>query len=128
MDDRSTLVSVEQDERVLAIARRHLGRDPRASFHLADGAAFLAACEPRSFDLVFADTWPGKFSHLERALSLVRRGGIYLVDDLLPQPNWPADHAPKVPRLIAELERQSGFTVTKLAWSSGLMMLVRADN
>jgi predicted O-methyltransferase YrrM len=128
MDERSTLVSVEQDERVLAIARRHLGGDARVSFHLADGAAFLAACEARSFDLIFADAWPGKFSHLELALSLVRRGGIYLVDDLLPQPNWPPDHAPKVPRLIAELERQPDFTCTKLAWSSGLLMLVRSHN
>jgi predicted O-methyltransferase YrrM len=128
MDDRATLVSVEQDERVLAIATRHLGHDPRVSFHLGDGAAFLETCAPRSFDLIFADTWPGKFTHLESALSLVRRGGIYLVDDLLPQPNWPPDHAPKVPRLIAELERQPDFTATRLTWASGLLMLVRSRN
>src|SRR5918994_4692032 len=32
MDPRSHLISVEVDEQVLQIARRHLGEDPRVSF------------------------------------------------------------------------------------------------
>ena len=39
------------------------------------------------FDLIYADAWPGKFTHLDRALSLLTRGGIYFIDDLLPQPS-----------------------------------------
>ena len=31
---------------------------------------------------------------------------MYVIDDLLPQPNWPDGHAPKVPALIDDLERQ----------------------
>ena len=30
-------------------------------------------------------------------------------DDLLPQPNWPEGHAPKIPALIENLETRSGF-------------------
>jgi hypothetical protein len=71
--------------------------------------------------------WPGKFTHLDRALSLLAAGGVYFIDDLLPQPNWPDGHAAKVPALIADLEGRDGFVSTKLAWASGLMMLVRTS-
>jgi predicted O-methyltransferase YrrM len=125
MDVESHLDSVDSDATVQQIARRHLGHDARVTFHVADGGAFLEQSRPRQFDFIYADAWPGKFSHLGLALSLLRIGGIYLVDDLLPQPNWPEGHAPKVPVLINELERQQGFVATKLAWASGLMILVR---
>lgn len=87
----------------------------------------LERSQPNQFDFIYADTWPGKFTHLERALALLRVGGFYFVDDLLPQASWPAGHAPKVPLLIEQLERQHGFVATKLAWASGLMVLVRTD-
>ena len=125
MDSGSHLDSVDTDAIVQEIARRHLGHDARVTFHVADAAAFLEQARPQQFDFIYADAWPGKFSHLEVALSLLRVGGIYLVDDLLPQPSWPEGHAPKVPLLIDQLERRHGFVATKLAWASGLMILVR---
>src|ERR1044071_4764335 len=109
MDAGARLVSVESDATVLDVARRHLAHDPRVTFHHGDGAAFLEQSPPDSYDLVYADTWAGKFTHLELALALVRRGGLYVIDDLLPQPNWPADHAPKVPRLVEALEARQDF-------------------
>jgi predicted O-methyltransferase YrrM len=120
----STLDTVDTDEQVVAVARRHLGDDPRVAFHVIDGAAFLAS-GPAPFDLIYADAWPGKFSHLDDALALLRPGGIYVIDDLLPQPNWPEGHAPKVPALIDDLERRAEFTTVRLAWASGLMLVVR---
>src|SRR5437773_1338810 len=78
MDSCSELDSVDNDSRALDIARRHLGGDRRVRFHLGDGAAFLAGLAPVQFDLVFADTWPGKFTDLDLALSRVQPGGIYL--------------------------------------------------
>ncbi len=126
MDDASHLDSVDTDPAVQEIARRHLGHDTRVTFHLADGAVFLEQSPSGQFDFIYADAWPGKFSHLELALSLLRAGGIYFVDDLLPQLNWPEGHAPKVSVLIDQLERQRGFVATKLAWASGLMIVVRA--
>ena len=124
MDANSRLQSVESDAKVLEVAQRHLGHDRRVRFHLTDGAAFLAESR-QQFDLIYADTWPGKFTHLDLALSLVRIGGVYLVDDLLPQPSWPEGHAPKVPALMKDLEGRNGFVCTKLAWASGLIVLVR---
>jgi len=126
MDPDARLDSVDNDPAAQDIARRHLGHDPRVTFHLADGAEFLRRLFPRTIDLVYADTWAGKFSDLDAALALVRAGGIYLVDDLLPQPNWPEGHAAKIPVLINDLESRAGFTAVTLAWASGLLILVRA--
>lgn len=125
MDAASHLDTVDTDRNVVAIAVRYLGADPRVQFHVMDGADFVTQSPPAQFDLIYADAWPGKFSHLDRALELLRPGGIYVIDDLLPQPNWPDGHAPKVPALIDDIERRSGFTTVRMAWASGLMIVVR---
>ena len=124
MDATSTLDTVDTDAEVVAIARRNLGADRRVTFHVTDGAEFLHQSSS-SFDLIYADAWPGKFSHLDEALALLRPGGMYVIDDLLPQPNWPEGHAPKVPALVDNLEQRSGFATVRLAWASGLMLVVR---
>jgi predicted O-methyltransferase YrrM len=126
MDRGSTLDTVDSDPTVVAVARRHLGSDRRVTFHVIDGVEFLSQAPRGHFDFIYADAWPGKFSHLDEALSLLRTGGIYLIDDLLPQPNWPEGHAPKVPALIENLEQRRDFITVRLAWASGLMLAVRA--
>jgi predicted O-methyltransferase YrrM len=125
MDAASTLDTVDTDESVVAVAQRHLGGDGRVRFHIIDGATFLHDARSERFDLIYADAWPGKFSHLEEALALLRPGGIYVIDDLLPQPNWPEGHAPKVPALVDDIERREQFAAVRLAWASGLMLVVR---
>ena len=126
MDSASSLQTVDTDPMVVTIAQHHLGNDPRVTFHIMDGEVFLYHAPRGEFDFIYADAWPGKFSHLDEALALLRPGGIYLIDDLLPQPNWPEGHAPKVPALIHRLEQRPEFTTVKLAWASGLMMVVRS--
>ena len=125
MDANARLDSVDNDPAAQGVAQRHLGHDPRTSFHLADGAEFLRKPPSPAFDLIYADTWAGKFSDLDLALGLVRVGGFYVVDDLLPQPNWPDGHALKIPVLINELESRVDFATVKLAWASGLLVLAR---
>ena len=125
MDGESTLDSVDNDPTVVAVAKRHLGKDPRVRFHVADGGEFLDRLHVEPFDFIYADAWPGKFTYLRPALSLLRVGGIYLVDDLLPQQNWPEGHATLVEGLIAELESDRSFVPLRLAWSSGIIMMVR---
>ena len=125
MDATSMLDTVDTDANVVAVARRHLDSDSRVTFHVMDGADFLRRASTSQFDLIYADAWPGKFSQLDDALSLLRPGGIYVIDDLLPQQNWPEDHAPKVPTLIDDIERRGEFVTVRLAWASGLMLVVR---
>ena len=125
MDASARLDTVDTDPAVVDVARRHLGSDPRVAFRIEDGAAFLARVDAETYDLVYADAWPGKFTDLDAALHGVRQGGFYVIDDLLPQANWPDGHAAKVAALIADLERRRGFAVVRLAWASGLMLIVR---
>jgi predicted O-methyltransferase YrrM len=125
MDAMSQLDTVDADHNVVAVAKRHLGSDSRVRFHVTDGADFLRSAGGGRFDLVYADAWPGKFSHLDEALALLRPGGLYVIDDLLPQANWPEGHAPKVPQLVENLERRPEFVTVRLAWASGLMLVVR---
>jgi predicted O-methyltransferase YrrM len=124
MDAHTTLDTVDTDPAVVAIAQRHLGSDPRVRFHVEDGAVFLQRPQD-GFDLIYADAWPGKFSHLDEALALLRAGGMYVIDDLLPQPNWPDGHAPRVPVLMEDIERRREFITVRMAWGSGLMLVVR---
>jgi predicted O-methyltransferase YrrM len=125
MDSASSLDTVDTDPDVVAVAQRHLRADARVTFHVMDGATYLLRATPQSYDLIYADAWPGKFIHLDAALALLRPGGIYVIDDLLPQASWPRDHAPKVPALISDLERREEYSTVKLAWASGLMLVVR---
>jgi predicted O-methyltransferase YrrM len=94
---------------------------------VGDGAALLETLseQRQRFDLIFADSWPGKFTHLDLALSVLAPGGFYVVDDLLPQPNWPAEHAPRVPAFMAALEQHAELRLTRLAWSTGLIVAAR---
>jgi predicted O-methyltransferase YrrM len=125
MDASARLDSIDTDRAVVDVAQRHLRGDARVAFRLEDGAAFLSRADPDTYDLVYADAWPGKFTHLDAALACIRQGGFYVIDDLLPQANWPEGHAEKVEALIADLERRRGFAVVRMAWASGLMLVVR---
>ena len=126
MDASAALTSVDVNPATQAIARDELGTDPRLRLIVEDGSAFLARIRG-NFDLIYADAWPGKYSDLDRALSLVKQGGIYLVDDMLPQPNWPDDHAPKAAALIETLSTHPEFQVTPLEWSTGLIICARVN-
>ncbi len=126
MDASSALlVSVDNDARVQDVARQALGADPRLQLVTQDGLTFLAGQQAASFDFVFADAMPGKYEGLEQALRLVRRGGFYVIDDMLPQANWPEGHAAKVPILIEQLTRRNDFAIASLAWASGLVIAVK---
>ena len=77
------------------------------------------------FDFIFADTWAGKYRLLHDALELLNPAGLYVIDDMLPQPNWPEGHAEKAKDLVATLEKMEGFRVTKLSWGSGVVLATK---
>lgn len=121
MDPGSHLTSVEIEQSQLEIAKTALGLDPRVEFIHQDGADFLDGC-PQTFDLIFADAWPGKFTHRHQALALLRPGGLYIIDDLNVQPDWPAGHADHVERLIAALDTDPALQVARILDSTGLIL------
>ena len=125
MDAHSTLVTVENDLTVHEIAKRHLGTDGRVEFLLVDGEEFIRSNPNRRFDFIFADTWPGKFYCLDEVLGMLNPGGIYVLDDLSPVDTWPTEHLNKVTRLVRYLETQDDLCITKLSWSTGLIIATK---
>lgn len=125
MDRNSKLVSFDFDESVLSIARRYLGKDPRLKLELMDGEKWVEANRGCSFDFIFADTWHGKYLLLDEVLEMLAIGGHYIVDDMLPQPNWPEGHAEKAEKFIKTLESKSNLNLTKLNWSTGIILATR---
>jgi predicted O-methyltransferase YrrM len=125
MDSGSHLTTVDNDEGLLAILKRHLGADPRLKVVCADGDEFLRSLHGQRFDFIFADTWAGKYRLLAEALELLNPAGLYVIDDMLPQPNWPEGHAEKVANLVAALEQRKDFRVTKLSWASGVVLATK---
>ena len=125
MDSSASLISVERDANNTAIADRHLGLDERVTFIVMDAEVFLKQADERSFDLIFADAFPGKFVALDECLALLKPGGLYIIDDLVPQATWPENHAPKVENLIATLQARSDLKLTSLDWASGLIVATK---
>lgn len=124
-DSGAIVISIDNNARYQQIASSIFKDDDRISIINADGAEWLSVYKGPQFDLIFADAWPGKFERLDEALSLVKRGGFYLIDDLLPQPNWPEAHQPNVDRLFEMLQNRTDFVMTPFSWSTGLCLLTK---
>lgn len=127
MDVLSSLLTVDSNENNTAVARKFLGHDSRVTFHMGDGAAFIKSAlkQGRTFDLIFADMPPGKYQYLEETLRLLKEGGLYVIDDMLLQTSWDEEHVGRVYRLIAALEQRRDVRITKLNWSSGIILAAK---
>jgi predicted O-methyltransferase YrrM len=125
MDNRSTLVSVDNAPAFLDIARQFLGHDSRLTLVESDGGEWLERYQTEKFDYIFADTWHGKYLLLEEALGLLAPGALYILDDMLPQPNWPEGHAEKAGRLIRDLEARNDLYLTSQHWATGIIIGVK---
>lgn len=124
MGKNAKLVTVDNNDVLLDIAKEAL-KDPRIKFVLADGYEWIKKYNGEKFDLVFADAIPGKYDLFEETLALVKVGGLYIIDDMLPRPNWPAGHSVRVKKMIAMLEERKDVTLTKLNWSTGIIIVTK---
>ncbi len=125
MDASSELVSIDNEEKYLNIARKHLETDERLSLICTDGHAWIEAHKKQKFDYIFADAWPGKYFLLEETLGMLNKGGLYIIDDMLPQPNWPEGHEEKAIKLAEDLEKRSDITMTKQSWATGIIIATK---
>ena len=87
---------------------------------------WLEANADLSFDLVFADAIPGKYEHFATVWDHLSPGGIYAVDDMLPQGNWPDGHGERVIELLACLKQRPDCTVVEVAWATGLAIAAKS--
>jgi predicted O-methyltransferase YrrM len=125
MDNDSTLISIDNEPGYLAIARKFLGDDPRLELQCIDGEAWFKNNSHFKFDYIFADTWHGKYLLLDEALSMLNKGGFYIIDDMLAQPNWPEGHHEKVINLVSYLDTREDLLITKQHWATGLIIAAK---
>ncbi|MDP1812902.1 MAG: methyltransferase domain-containing protein [Leadbetterella sp.] len=125
IDVKSSLISIDYDPKLLEIAQEHLGSDTRLSLECVDGEAWVNQNLGQKFDYIFADTWHGKYLMLDEVLEMLNIGGLYIIDDMLPQENWPQGHAEKALHLEKYLERRTDLKLTKLNWATGIMIAVK---
>lgn len=125
MDAGAKLTSVDTDPLVQQVAREFLGNDHRLTLVLEDGLRFLERQPSESYDFVFADAMPGKYEGLDECLRTIRPGGLYVIDDMLEQANWPEGHAAKVPVLLGELAIRTDLTIVPMAWASGIVVAAK---
>lgn len=125
MDADSSLISIDNETEYQSVADRILGDDARLQLICTDAGHWLDENKDQQFDLIFADAWPGKYANLDAALNSLLAGGIYIIDDMLPQPNWPAGHGDNVNKLVADLESRRELQIVKMAWSTGILIATK---
>ncbi|SNZ00102.1 O-methyltransferase [Flagellimonas pacifica] len=125
MDKNSSIISIDNDQELIQIAKEFFGEEKRLQLICEDGEKWLPKYNGNKFDLIFADAWPGKYSLLDKTLKLLNVGGFYVIDDMIKQPNWPEGHEQKANELIEILETKKDFTITKMDWSTGIIVAVK---
>ena len=128
MDAESKLITVDNDPQLYNMALHSFGLDKRIDVICADGSAWIKQYRGAKFDLIFADAWPGKYSEIEETLELIVPGGLYVIDDMSTQPNWPDGHQQNVDGLVDYLEKREDFNITKLNWSTGIIIAVKKSS
>ncbi len=121
----SKLISLDNDPELMSIVAGVFETETRIKLITTDGDSWIKNQKNIQFDLIFADAWPGKYSSLDRTLDLLNPGGFYVIDDMLPQPNWPNGHDQKAKLLMDDLKSKEGFKMTVMNWSTGVVVLTK---
>ncbi|MFD2034053.1 O-methyltransferase [Belliella marina] len=125
MDANASIITIDNDENLLAIANEFLGYDNRLKLVHVDGEDWVRNNSGLKFDYIFADTWHGKYLLLDEVLDMLNTGGLYIVDDMLPQPNWPDGHQEKAIKFVEQLESRSDLVLTKQNWATGIIIAAK---
>ncbi|MEV0148017.1 MULTISPECIES: Rid family hydrolase [unclassified Nonomuraea] len=118
-----TLVTVERDAERIGLA--------------AAGAGWPAFVRPTSgdvlelldglgtFDLIFADAEGGKHEGLDRVIAALGPRGTLVVDDMTPQPHWPADLAARQHDVRRAVLGHPDLVAVELSHGSGVILATR---
>jgi predicted O-methyltransferase YrrM len=127
MSEHATLLSIDNEEKFLNIATKYIASDQRLTLLNEGGESWLKKNADQKFDFIFADTWPGKYLLLEETISMLSPGGLYILDDMSPQPNWPQGHDLKANELMERLTSMQGIYLTKLVWATGIIIITKTN-
>ncbi len=121
------MLTIENNEILIDIARKYI-EDKKVEFVLADAYAWINNYRGEKFDFIFADAMPGKYDLFEETIAILKEGGLYIIDDMLPQPNWPLGHKEKVAELIQKIEDRQDLFMTRINWSTGIVVVTKKSN
>src|SRR5215218_3322076 len=79
MDNGSSLISIDNNDGFLEVAKKFLGGDSRLQLVSTDGGDWVLENMQHKFDYIFADTWHGKYLLLNEVLSMLNKGGLYII-------------------------------------------------
>lgn len=125
MDSESKLTTIDNDPELTKIAQNYFGGNKRVDIKCTDGAEWIKNYKGEKFDLIFADAWPGKYSEIDEILNLLKVNGFYIIDDMSAQSNWPKGHQEKADKLIEYLENREDLNLTKMNWSTGIIIATK---
>jgi len=124
MDEKSSLIAIENNEILIGVANKNIV-DSRVEFMLADAYDWIREYKGKKFDFIFADAMPGKYDLFDETTAMLNSGGLYIIDDMLPQSNWPLGHDEKVRSFINSLESRNDLLMTKMNWSTGIIIITK---
>jgi predicted O-methyltransferase YrrM len=124
MDIESSLIAIENNEILIGVANKNIA-DNRVEFMLADAYEWIREYKGEKFDFIFADAMPGKYDLFDETIAMLNNGGLYIIDDMLPQPTWPLGHDEKVRSFISGLESRDDLLMTKMNWSTGIIIIAK---
>jgi hypothetical protein len=56
---------------------------------------------------------------------MLNPGAFYIIDDMLPQPNWPEGHDMKALNLLEYLDSRTDLALTRQVWATGIVIAVK---
>jgi len=124
MDEKSSLIAIENNEILIGVANKNIV-DSRVEFMLADAYDWIREYKGKKFDFIFADAMPGKYDLFDETIAMLNSGGLYIIDDMLPKSNWPLGHDEKVRSFINSLESRNDLLMTKMNWSTGIIIITK---
>jgi predicted O-methyltransferase YrrM len=122
MDNKSSLLTIENNSLLIDVAKKYI-TDSRVEFLPADAYEWIKEYKGEKFDFIFADAMPGKYDLFDETIGILKNGGLYIIDDMLPQPNWPLGHDKKAEEFVRQLEERNDLLLTKLNWSTGIIIV-----
>lgn len=117
-----TVTTVERDTQTAALAAQE---DWPGFVELRVGDALDVLAERGRFNLVFADAPGGKWDGLDRTIAALQPGGLLLVDDMTPAPDWPAEQRTRQAGVRRALLTSPLLTSAELPYSSGMILATR---
>ena len=124
MSPDASLTSLEIHPEAAAASQEILD-DDRVEVVCADVRDWLAEHDDATFDLIFADVGLLKFEQRSASIRHLAPGGLFVADDLLPQPKWVETHAGRVEQFRAEIYDEPALASVLIDWGSGLSVSSR---